>query len=159
MAAVCGDPRGESRGQGKDYDPSASATALVLAQRLRDWMAGDESRLLTTMGAGMATNVKARLDEARAADSDTDLVAYLTFSEIVRLGGKIAAVRQSLGYASRERWREVQALNELRNAVMHPTRDLVGRDCSLSVLADRDRLLRALLNRLDEKSQAAGPDA
>ena len=120
---------------------------LALAQRLRDWIAGDEARLLAAMGPGIAASATARRDGAREVDVDTDLVAYLTFSEIVRLGGKIAAVREQFGYRSRAKWAEVQGLNELRNAVMHPTRDLVGRRCSLEKLATRDRLLRGLLGR------------
>lgn len=122
---------------------------LALAHRLRGWMEGDEQSLLREMGPKMAKSVEGRRAEARAADSDTDLVAYLMFSELVRLVGKIPELRTAFGYSSGKKWAEVRALNELRNAVMHPTRDLVGRECDLATLAARDALLRRLLARVD----------
>jgi hypothetical protein len=127
---------------------------LALAQRLRVWMEADESRLIRAMGARMADSVEQRRAEARAGDSDTDLVAYMTFSEIVRVVGKTAVLREELGYPTRTKWKEVEALIELRNAVMHPTRDLVGRECSLETLAARDALLRRLLGRIDTDAPA-----
>lgn len=123
---------------------------LGLAHQLRTWMGGDEARLIAAMSDEMAAKAQTIRETARELDTDTDLIAYLTFSEILRLTGRIEDVRSALGFASRSHWDNTKPLIELRNAVMHPTKELIGRRCTLERLAGLDALLRNLLGRLDD---------
>ncbi len=74
----------------------------------------------------------------------------LLFSDLLRLAGAIPEVRSRLGAPSPGHWhRLTSGLVGLRNAVVHPTRDLVGRQRSLARLVELDTLLRDLLRRLE----------
>lgn len=123
---------------------------LGLAQRLRSLSAADEARLIGAMSDDMATKLQALREAGRTDDADADLVAYMTFSEILRLAGRIDEIRGPLGFATRKDWDSTKSLIELRNAVMHPAKELVGRRCTLVRLAGLDTKLRDLLRRLDD---------
>ena len=77
-------------------------------------------------------------------------MALLFYSDLLRLADAIGVVRSRLGALSPGHWRRLTSgLVGLRNAVMHPTRDLVGRERSLAQLVGLDTLPRDLLRRLE----------
>lgn len=70
--------------------------------------------------------VMSRYQADRALDIESDLVAYLDFSQLLTTIAKDKSLRQVLGYASRASWKdETGAIVKLRNDVMHPVRNLV----------------------------------
>lgn len=128
-----------------------------LAQALRGWVGADEMRLLEVMPARMRNRVLKTRDEARRDDIDADLVAFLLFSDILRIVGAVAELRSWLGARGRRHWhKETGRLVGLRNAVMHPTRELVGRERSLPQLIELDARLRGLMQRLEVKPPGEG---
>ena len=129
-----------------------------LAQLLRSWAQGDEARLLEAMPAQMRGRVVAARDEARSEDVDSDLVAFLYFSDILRLVGGTSELRSQLGARSAHDWHgQTSRLVGLRNAVMHPTRDLVGRGAPLARLVETEALLRGLLVRIESLARPDQP--
>jgi len=126
-----------------------------LARLIREWAAGDEAQLLAVMPPKVRQRSAKSRDEARTYDVDSDLVAYLLFSDILRVVQAIPEVRTRLGARGPRQWhKRTGPLVSLRNAVMHPTRDLVGRERSLARLVELDTLIRELLHRLDDPIQA-----
>lgn len=126
-----------------------------LAQTLRSWASGDEARLLEAMPPDVRARVVAQRNRARSEDVDADLVALLYFSEILPLVGSIPEIwdRLDVGGATEWQW-TVSRLRHLRNAVMHPTRDLVGREAPLAGLVELETLLRNLLVRVEGLAQS-----
>jgi hypothetical protein len=126
-----------------------------LAQALRGWVGADEARLLGVMPARMRNRVLKTRDEARRDDVDADLVAFLLFSDILRIVGAVAELRSWLGARGSRHWhKETGRLVGLRNSVMHPTRELVGRERSLTQLIELDARLRGLIQRLEVEPPA-----
>jgi hypothetical protein len=102
------------------------------------------------MSPQMRERVMQAREEARAEDVDADIVAFLLFSEILRVVGAVPELRAQLGARGARHWhRMTSRLVRLRNAVMHPTRELVGRESSVATLVTHDALLRGLLRRLE----------
>jgi hypothetical protein len=129
-----------------------------LAGLIRDWMGGDESRLLPVLSEPMRERILEMRAEARRDDLDADLVAYFLFSDILRVIAHVPEVRSQLGMSSAKAWKKrTGALIGLRNAVMHPARDLLGSDRSLARLVELDAFLRDLLRRV-EAPPALAPD-
>jgi hypothetical protein len=129
-----------------------------LAQLIRAWASGDEARLLDVMPARMRKGILGARDEARSEDVDADIVAFFLFSDILRVVGGVPEIRSQLGARGPRHWhRETSSLVSLRNAVMHPTRDLVGRERSLARLVELDTLLTSLLRRLETPRPSESP--
>ena len=117
---------------------------------IRGWAGGDEARLLDVMPVPMRKRVLKARAEARNEDVDADIVAFLLFSDILRIVGAVPEIRSQLGAGGPRHWhRETSRLVSLRNAVMHPTRDLVGRERSLARLVELDATLRDLLRLVE----------
>lgn len=126
-----------------------------LAARLRMWMGHDEELLLSAMPPAVRRRALLARGESRASDTDVDLVAYLTFSDILRIVEHVDDIRTALGSRSRNHWKSIRGpLVELRNAVMHPTRDLLDVRRGLADLAAMDAQLRDLLARLEDATVA-----
>ena len=131
-----------------------------LAQLLREWAGGVEARLEGAMSERMWKRVAAAREEAQVDDVDADLVTYLLFSDVLRMVGAIPEIRGKLGARGPRHWNKLTgSLVGLRNAVMHPARDLVGRGRSLDQLNALDGVLRVLLLRLEEPPGAVVPNA
>lgn len=123
----------------------------ALAQLLRRWTGGDEERVVAALPTGIRRRVLAARSESRADDVDADIIAFLLFSDILRVIGRIPSLLELLGARSTSAWENrTGALVGLRNAVMHPTKELLGRERPLVRLVEHDSLLRELLGRLDE---------
>jgi CBS domain-containing protein len=128
---------------------------IGLATQLRRWRGKDEDRLLDRMPAAVRQRALIAREEALKADTEVDLVAHLTLPEILRVVQRIDEIRVPLGSATRKHWEtRTGALTNLRNAVMHPTRDLLGADRTLEDLVSLDALLRDLLAKLEDVTVA-----
>jgi CBS domain-containing protein len=129
-----------------------------LAGLIREWMHGDEFVLLPVLSQAMRSRVLEMRAEAQSDDVDADLVAYFLFTDILRVIGHVPEMRSQLGVSSAKSWRKrTGALIGLRNAVMHPARDLLGPDRPVARLVELDALLRDLLRRV-EATQAVAHD-
>jgi hypothetical protein len=121
-----------------------------LARLLREWSSGDEARLVAVMPARVRDRALNARAEARSEDADVDLIAYLLFSDILRVIEAIPEIRSRLGAQGARHWhRRTGSLVGLRNAVMHPTRELIGRERSLARVIELDTTLRGLLRRVE----------
>jgi hypothetical protein len=124
---------------------------LGLAQRLRAWTGGVEDRVLAVMPDQTRRRVLKERESGHEDDVDADLVAYMNFSEILRLAGHIPEIRETFGVKSPESWDDLTSgFVRLRTSVMHPTKNLLGRERLLPALASLDRSLRQLLVRLED---------
>ncbi len=128
-----------------------SALEMGLASELRRWRGRDDEKLLAAMPAAVRRRVLIARDEALAKDTEIDLVDHLTFSEILRVVERIPDIRVPLGSPSQRQWKlRSGPLVDLRNAVMHPTRDLLDSSHPLGHLVRMDELLRDLLSSFPE---------
>ncbi len=126
-----------------------AALEMGLASELRRWRRTDDEALLLAMPLALRTRVLAARAEGIATDTEVDLVDHLTFSEILRVIGGIDEIRVRLGSPTRRQWKVTTGpLVDLRNAVMHPTRDLLDADHPLPYLVRMEATLRTLLERL-----------
>lgn len=124
---------------------------LALAQRLRAWTADEEDRILAVMPDQTRRRVLKERESGHKDDIDADVVAYLSFSEILRLAGHIPEIRKALGIQSPESWDHLTSgFIGLRTRVMHPTKSLLGRERLLPALVDLDHSLRQLLIGLED---------
>lgn len=128
---------------------------IGLATQLRQWRGRDENRLLDRMPLAVRKRALIAREEAMKVDTEVDLVAHLTFSDVLRVVQRIDEIRVPLGSDTRKHWEtRTGALTDLRNAVMHPTRELLGTDRTLKDLVNLDVLLRDLLARLEDVTAA-----
>ena len=136
-----------------------AALEIALSSQLRRWRGKDEDGLLARMPATVRQRALIAREAALKADTEVDLVAHLTLPEILRVVQQIDEIRVPLGSPTRRHWEgRTGALTDLRNAVMHPTRDLLDADHTLEHLVRMDVLLRDLLARLSDVTvQRAGP--
>jgi hypothetical protein len=129
---------------------------LALAQRLRWWTGDVEDRVLAVMPEQTRRRVLKERESGHRDDVDADLVAYLNFSEILCLAGRIPEISQALGIRSSESWVELSSgFVGLRTSVMHPTKNLLGRKRLLPALVNLDRSLRQLLMGLEGTAGAS----
>ncbi len=78
------------------------------------------------------------------------MISYEDIPVIPRFVGAVPEIRSQLGARGPRHWhRETSRLVSLRNAVMHPTRELVGRERPLAKLVALDAALRDLLRRVE----------
>ena len=128
-----------------------AALEIALSSQLRRWRGKDEDGLLARMPATVRQRALIAREAALKADTEVDLVAHLTLPEILRVVQQIDEIRVPLGSPTRRHWEgRTGALTDLRNAVMHPTRDLLDADHTLEHLVRMDVLLRDLLARLSD---------
>lgn len=124
---------------------------IALATELRRWRGKDEDKLLDRMPATVRQRALIAREDALQADTEVDLVAHLNLSEILRVVERIEEIRVPLGSPTRRHWKARSGpLVELRNAVMHPTRDLLDAEHTLEHLVRMDVLLRDLLARVED---------
>ena len=122
-----------------------------LAGLVRAWADGDEEKLAAAMPVRVRYRAERASSEARSEDVDADLVAYLLFSDLLRVVERIPELRRALGSSSASHWHDrTSSLVSLRNAVMHPARNLVGRErYRLVRLVELDATLRDLVACID----------
>ena len=119
---------------------------LGLAQILRAWTGAVEDRILGVMSEQTRRRVLKERGAGRREDFDADLVAYLNFSEILCLAGAIPEIREALAIRGLGSWDHIsRGFVGLRASVMHPTKNLLGRERPLPMLVDLDHSLRQLL--------------
>jgi hypothetical protein len=132
---------------------------MALAQSLRRWAGPEEDRILESLPPLARARVLEARSESRIDDVDADLIAFLSFSDILRAVGRNEEIRDPLGMRSARVWHDqTGGLTGVRNAVMHPARDLLSRTRPLSKFVDYDAVLRRLLRQFEdtEAQVAAG---
>jgi hypothetical protein len=127
-----------------------------LADVIRSWAGAAEERILDELTNAQRRRVTAARTAARREDVDADLVAYLYLSDLLRIVGRVPELRRAVGATSGRAWaKRTGSLNELRHAVMHPTRDLLDRERPLGRLIELETELHALLATLAANGPAS----
>ncbi len=94
--------------------------------------------------------IESRWKQAKDNGRQVDPVHYLCFSDYIRIIANAPQALEALGFKTKGAWKEfVGAMDELRNDVMHPVRNLVGNHRSVSKLADIDERIQNLIARTD----------
>jgi CBS domain-containing protein len=126
-----------------------------LADVVRSWAGAVEERILEELTTAQRRRATAARTAARHEDVDADLVAYLYLSDLLRIVGRVPELRRAVGATSGRGWaRRTGSLNELRHAVMHPTRDLLDRQRPLGRLIELETELHSLLATLAANGSA-----
>jgi hypothetical protein len=90
--------------------------------------------------------VRKRFAADRRHRVETDLVAGMDLSHLLRIVGLTAALRARLGADDQETWdRWTGGFRSLRNAVMHPTLEFLGPTRGLADLVRAETTIRTLL--------------
>src|SRR5690349_16096326 len=95
----------------------ASLVRLTFSHR-----AGD---VLALLSADSREKLDALYQADLRQDAESDLVAYLTFADLLTVIGSDAGLRRQIPDMTRSRWKATTGgLAELRNQVMHPVRNV-----------------------------------
>lgn len=80
---------------------------------------------------------------------DVDYVAYMDFTHLVRIVGDVPKLRSLVGIVSTQRWEELTGgLPQLRNDVMHSTREFLSPDRTVADLMRHEEAIATLLRPL-----------
>jgi hypothetical protein len=100
-----------------------------------------------------------RWQGARKSGIELDQLYYLYLADYLSIVGKTPKLLQSLNFPSKNQWdRYVGSLDNLRNDVMHPVRDLVGSHSGIGDLFSIEQRIRELIRRTS-RSISAGVEA
>lgn len=117
-----------------------------LAELIRDRFATDAEDLVKRLSPGPRREIESSFQGDRAAGIESELVAYLDFSDLVRVVGGVPELLTRIGGRSPGQWkRQTGGLVDLRNQVMHPVRNVVLAKDGLISLRDRVRRLESLI--------------
>lgn len=105
-----------------------------------------QDRILSLLSEERARRVRARFEEERAADADSDLVAVLDFVDVMTVSRKTPSIDSRITATSQVRLKTIAGkAARIRNHVMHPTRPgLVAPDLNVEHLAITERSLQAI---------------
>jgi hypothetical protein len=102
--------------------------------------------MLALLGPSARATIERRYREDKSADVDVDYVAYLDFSQLLNVIGRLAGVRSGIGFPTPAAWsRATRGLVGLRRDVMHPVRQFYGPGRSVDDLIAADDRIRDLL--------------
>ena len=121
-----------------------------LAELVRRRFGADQSTILALLSAESRAEVEALYRPDVGAGEEGELVAYLDFSDLVRIIERDDAIREQLVGWSAGTWkRHTGGLVDLRNNVMHPVRNVVLAKGGLEQLHKREQRIRGLIVRVD----------
>jgi hypothetical protein len=99
---------------------------------------------------GRWRQIDSRWKQAKAGGREVGHVHYLCFPDYTRILGNASDTLAALGFATRPAWEAyVGAMDELRNDVMHPVRDLIGGHRSVQGLMEIEERVRDLIMRTE----------
>jgi len=106
----------------------------------------DQNDALSLLPDDSQPQVLGRYAPDEAADRESELLAYFDFSDLVEVIERDEQIRRALGFRSRNAWsRQIGGMVELRNAVMHPVRNMVLAKAGLIQLHRREQRIRSLI--------------
>ena len=119
---------------------------MALGELVRRCYGVTQDGMLGFLADQQAGAIRRARDKDREANAEGDLVSYMTLAHLLRIAGADPRVGGVAGVENPEDWdREVRTLTRLRNSVMHPIREVVGRDRSVEELRALERRTRWLL--------------
>jgi hypothetical protein len=118
----------------------------------------EPSSVLAMLGPRSRATIERRYREDRSADVEVDYVAYLDFSQLLNVIGRLAGLRSALGFSTSAAWsRATRGLVRLRRDVMHPVRQFYGPSRSVDdLIAADDRIGELLVRVLDLGPKSTG---
>jgi hypothetical protein len=123
-----------------------ASVEIALADLVRREYPDDQGRFIDRLAEEDRDEIRSRYEDDRSADVESDLVAYLDFSQLLTGIGKDRTIRDFLGFKSRREWKVATgAIVELRNDVMHPVRNLVLSRDGLHRVRELERRAHGLL--------------
>lgn len=130
-----------------------SRVELGIAELLRRRFANQDD-VLALLSADKRRKAEERFNEDRRVGEESDIVAYLEFSDLVTVFGQDESSLHAVGFADGRRWKaEIGGLVNLRNEVMHPVRNVVWAKGGLIQLQAREQRLRRLIAVIDAAMQ------
>jgi hypothetical protein len=125
---------------------------LSLSEAIRTWHPEQEG-LLALLRPARAEQIRTRRNEEVRDNVDADLVADMTLIDLFTIVEKSTPLLAACGYDNPVAWRHnCNAIETLRNAVMHPVRPLLGERRTLADLQDLDATLRRILEAVSDSS-------
>jgi hypothetical protein len=100
------------------------------------------------IGAERWGECQSRWQAAKANRSELDQLSYLYFADYLAIVRGSPALLESLNFASKNLWdKHTGALDNSRNDVAHPVRDLVGPHRGIEELFSLEQRIRTLIQR------------
>jgi hypothetical protein len=126
-----------------------------LAELARRRFGADQSPILGLLSTESRAEVEALYRPDVGAGEEGELVAYLDFSDLVRIAERDVEMRARIGDWSVAAWnRHVGGLVDLRNKVMHPVRNVVLTKGGLEQLQKREQRIREVIVKVDAALEA-----
>jgi CBS domain-containing protein len=121
-----------------------------LAELIRRRFGVDQAPILELLSAKSRAEVEALYRPDVGAGEEGELVAYLDFSDLVRVVERDDSTRAQLVDWSAGKWKgHTGGLVDLRNNVMHPVRNVVLTKGGLEQLQKREQRIRQLIQLVD----------
>lgn len=118
----------------------------VLLAGLVRWAYPKQEGALTSLSPERADRVRERLARDLDANVALDLVTEMEFTDLLRVVAGAESLRTLFGYASRQSFLTATGhLSDLRNDVMHPSRQFLGRRRDVAKLIEIEQQLRTLI--------------
>lgn len=126
---------------------------ITLAELIRDAKSLEEQEALAIKLPDRGYEVRGRYLVDKSEGREVDYVAYMSFPDLIRVVGFDRDFLHAVGASTPDRWRKtIGGLPQLRNAVMHSTRELASGAGDVSRLLRYEDLIREILGRLSESS-------
>jgi hypothetical protein len=129
-----------------------AALEVALSDLLRRFAKGrDQSAFLNYLPRDGRFTVECRYLAAERDGLDVDYVTYMEFSHLLKVVGHIDELRRPLDASTRTEWeKKVGSLPDLRNDVMHSTREFLSPTRAVSDLREKQDLIIQLLDLATE---------
>ena len=122
---------------------------IAIAELIRDKKSIEEQEALAIRLPGRGYEVRGRYLVDKSEGREVDYVTYMGLTELVKVVGMDRSFLRAVGATNSARWqRDVGGLPQLRNAVMHPTRELVAGPDDVGRLVRYDAFIRRTLDRI-----------
>jgi hypothetical protein len=127
---------------------------VALAQLIRaNSTIEDQSDYLKYLGTDARFAVECRYFADQRMGVDVDYVTYLDFMHLLRIVGRVKKFQTAVDAISPANWeKSVGGLPQLRNDVMHSTREFLSPMRAVDDLMRHESFIRRILHRLQEPS-------
>lgn len=122
---------------------------MVLAEVVRQHYGRRQEEIVDCLPTHRQSSVLGMFHVSQRRGVQVDHVACLHFADLLTVIRKTEPLLASLGFSSKRAWdKATGALDEWRNAVMHPTRPLLERSDGVNALAELDQAIRQLTEQV-----------
>jgi CBS domain-containing protein len=133
-----------------------AALEIGLSKLIRDRSTLDEQAAhLRYLSRDAKFTIECRFHADNRMGVDVDYVAYMDFTHLLKIVGNVPNLRTLLGFRGMKDWQEqTGGLPQLRNDVMHSTREFLSPERTVDDLVRYQDAISALLDHLQEVLRA-----